>query len=170
MLTKRYGSPNLYFEYEGNCVFPFDTERICYFWKTNHGITFERINDDYFYIYDQENGYGRIDEKNIIHVVKKMDDDPYILKTKPASIVMLENKINIKATLKGMFNIGCWGIRTTNFVIYNNPLELPNLKDRTRTENEFEIWFNKLYNSSNPMFRQSYKQVIELLQLNGYVN
>lgn len=169
MLTDRYGSPMLYFEYEGNCVFPSDIERICYFWKTNFGVTFERINGHYFYIYDQalENGYGGINEKNMIHVIQKLDDDPCVLTMKPESVVRLENKIKIKATLKGMKNIGCWGIRTTDFFIYNNPLELPILKDRTRTKNEFEICFNTM--KYNDKFRQSYEQIIGLLQSYGYL-
>lgn len=59
----------------------------------------------------------------MFNALKLLEDNPNKLKTKPNSIIELENALNIKASLDHDF-FGCWSIFNEKYTISNNPFKI----------------------------------------------
>ena len=143
----------------------------CNKWITPYGVSFGDPygggdNVLYFYEYDKDLGGGKgcLSGNDIIKAIQQLEINPDKLRTKPGSIIKLEEITGQKAfRMENAF--GKWHIRSANYSMFNNPFGCS--LGYTRTEDEFEIYFFE--RDSEPRARVSVGTVIELLKSYGYI-
>lgn len=86
---------------------------------------------------DDGKANGFIDNSDLAYALEILATHPNKFRTKPDSIIQLENKYSVTANRKENY-LGGWHICTSKYSLFNNPLNLST--GYTDNENTFEIW------------------------------
>lgn len=141
-------------------------------WITPYGVSFGdpygNSNDFYFYEYDKDldekRGQGCLSGNDIITSIQQLEKNPNKLRTKPQSIIRLEEATGQKAfRMENAF--GKWHIRTNDYSMFNNPFGCS--LGYSDTENDFEFYW--LHGNEDPLERVPVDKIIILLKSKGYI-
>ena len=138
-------------------------------WQTPYGVTFSDhgFGDMYFYKYDSDlndilDNHGCLSGNDIVKVLNQLQQNPNQLRTKPNSIIMLENAIGTKAHRHSQF--GKWQIVSDDeYSMINNPFSAS--LGYTNSADEFELYFFK----DDPLEHLSVSEVLHELKRRNYL-